>query len=94
MVGAPLSDDLLVAVLDPDDAAAGIRHPQGAARLGEDAFRPLKVVADVVEGAPVNVEIENRIGPDNVRTAHQFLPALVRVLGSEALYQPANRAVR
>src|SRR6187200_669738 len=76
MLRGPLSDDLLLAVLDPDDAAAGIGHPEGAARLGEDAFGPLKVVADVLDGVPVNAEIENRIGPDDPRTPYQLsLPA-------------------
>ena len=47
---------------DPDDATARVRGPDRAIRFGQDALRALQVVADVVERARVDAEIEDWIG--------------------------------
>ena len=76
--------------LDADDAAAGVRHPEGAVRLGEDAFGPLQAVTDVAQCVPVDAEIQNRIRAGDLGPPHPILP-LVGVPEPEALYHSANR---
>ena len=57
-----LSGDLLGAVRqDLDNAAARVGGPQRAVALGQNAFGPLQIVANVAECGFVDFEIENRI---------------------------------
>src|SRR5262245_12237321 len=61
-------------MLEADHAAAGICHPQGAVRFGEDAFGSVQVVAEVAQRVSVNVEIQNRIRADGLGSSHPRLP--------------------
>src|SRR5687768_18192272 len=92
MLRAALRDDFLLAVFDADDAAAGVRHPEGAVRFREDAFGPLEVVTDVPEGVSVDAEIQNRIRAGDLGPPHPILP-LVRVLEPEELYHRAAQQI-
>ena len=92
MLRTALRDDSLLAALDADDAAAGVRHPEGTVRFREDAFGPLKVVTHVTECVSVDAEIQNRIRAGNLGPPHPSLPAC-RVLEPDALYHRVMIAV-
>ena len=47
---------------DFDHAAAGVRGSEGAVALGEDVFGTLKIVADVLQGGFVELEVKDGIG--------------------------------
>jgi len=57
-----LRDGRLASVrLDSDHPAAGVRGPERAVGLGEDAFRPLEVPPYVSEGRCVDAEVKDRV---------------------------------
>ena len=93
MTGAVLGDDLLLLAVQPDDAAAGVRHPQGPVGFSEDAFRALEIVADVAEGVCVDAKVQNRVGPHGLGSPHQAASdraALGLLSGTAALYHPVR----
>ncbi len=62
-----LRDDLLRAVgPEPGDAAARVGGPEGAVAFGEDAFGPLQIMADVLEGRLVDFEVLDGVGGHKV----------------------------
>src|SRR5271156_1412941 len=62
MARALLGNDLLVSVRrDPDHSAARIRGPEGSVRFGQNTFRPLKVVTDVLNFRFINSKRQNRV---------------------------------
>ena len=65
-----LRDGRLASVrLDSDHPAAGVRGPERAVGLGEDAFRPLEVPPYLSEGRCVDAEVTDRVA------AHRWPPA-------------------
>src|SRR5690606_34150446 len=63
--------------VEPDDAAAGIGCPERAVALGEDAFGALQVRPDVLQGASVDTEVEDRVGGGRA-CSHRLTPAVIR----------------
>src|SRR5262249_20675656 len=63
MSRALLRDDLLRSVArKPDHPAAGVCGPERPIPLGQNALWPLKIMADVLDGALVDAKIEDGIG--------------------------------
>ena len=57
-----ITNDLLPALrIQPDHSAAGIRGPQCAVALGQDAFGTLQIGADVLNRGLIDAEVKNRI---------------------------------